>query len=415
MSVSDATNRPLRVLRVLTRPNVGGPTRQAIALWHAMAGSGDASTLLVVGACGEDEAAVDLAAAGIPRRELASATFDAPGFCVLPALGRSPSALGDLRALLALRRLVRRVRPDVVHTHTSKAGVLGRLAVLGATPRPLRVHTWHGHVLRDHLPRAGERIAWGVERALAPAADLHLAVSRTVAEDLARFGVLGRRQAEVVPPAVEVGAFVAAGATASRAAASRRAPRIAFVGRLAEVKRPLRFLDVLARVRSLVPEVCAVVCGDGPLAADVARRVAEDPTLAGAVELCGALEPDGLARTVAACDVVVTTSRREGMPLGLLEALAAGVPVVGFAAPGVDELLTEAGMPCVVETGDRDDDDRRLARCVVEELGRAPEELGRASDWRTRVEQIVRRCEPAAVAAALVSSYRRGRSALGLD
>ncbi|MCA8952316.1 MAG: glycosyltransferase, partial [Planctomycetes bacterium] len=142
-----------RVLRVLTRPNLGGPTRQAIALWHAHRELGVA-TLLVTGRVDAREDALSPALHGVPKLSFEAARQAGPtaaGWVEIAELGRGfGQPLRDRRARVRLAELVRAFRPDAVHTHTSKAGWLGRRAAFAAAV-PVVVHTFHGHVLRDYF------------------------------------------------------------------------------------------------------------------------------------------------------------------------------------------------------------------------------------------------------------------------
>src|SRR5262245_40994058 len=120
----------MRVLRVLTRPNLGGPTRQAIALWHAHARLG-VQTLLATGAVDRTEPMLSPADGGVPALAFDAALAAgelASGWVQVPGLVRGAAPFGDRRARAALRALMRSLRPDVVHTHTSKAGLVGRRA-----------------------------------------------------------------------------------------------------------------------------------------------------------------------------------------------------------------------------------------------------------------------------------------------
>ena len=386
------STQPLRILRVLTRPNVGGPTQQVIALWHAMRAQ-RVSTVLVVGRCGPDEESVDLGAAGIPRVELGSRR-DAVwtrggGYLEVPPLGRSVRGVGDLRAMWQLRRLITSLRPDVLHTHTSKAGALGRLAALGcaARNRPVVVHTWHGHVLRDHLPRAGEVAAHWFERRLASWTDLHIAVGTDVARELREFGIAGTSdRLTVIPPAVETEAF----AQAKKVPSQALRPTLGFVGRLVKVKRPGLFLDVVREC----PGFDAILCGDGPLRSELEAAVRDDVRLQGRVVFAGALARPTLAECIRKMSVLVTTSRREGYPLAVVEALAAGVEVVGFDRPGLGEVLRQAECAVVAEQ----DGVAGLAAAAVAKAGEVAD--------RESVRDLVAACAPAAVAEALVAAYR---------
>ncbi len=184
----------MRILRIVTRPNVGGPMRQALALWHEHAALGE-RTLLLTGRCGDDEPSFDLDASGVPRLSPSEAIArgrDAEGLCVVPSLGRAIRPVADLRPLRELLAVIRAVEPQVVHTHTSKAGWLGRLAASRARV-PVVAHTFHGHVLADYTGGIAARILRGIERQLAGRTDLLFAVSASCESELRALASRPRR------------------------------------------------------------------------------------------------------------------------------------------------------------------------------------------------------------------------------
>ncbi len=313
-------------MRVLTRPNEGGPTRQAIALWHAMAARGVA-TLLVTGAVPRDEQELRPDAHGVPPIALAAALAGAPqgGWLALPELRRGFAPWSDLAATRRLRRLARAWRPDVVHTHTSKAGWLGRRAVRGGAAAV--VHTFHGHVLADYFPAPVAWLLARLERRLAAGSDALVAVSASCADELAALGVAPRARIDVVPPAVPFEAL-APRSTARRALGlPDDGPVAVCVGRLVPIKRVQAFLDAL---RAL-PDWRGDVVGSGPLRARLAAAAPPNVRFVGS-------RPD-IARVLGAYDVLALPSRREGLPLVAVEARRAGVPVAGFDVPGVRDAV----------------------------------------------------------------------------
>jgi glycosyltransferase involved in cell wall biosynthesis len=322
-----------RVMRVLTRPNVGGPTRQAIALWHAFAALGW-QTLLVVGQC-DDEPAIDLAAHGIPQLAWGQVNEHSAGFVLLPQLRRAVNPWRDALARWRLGQLLRAFAPDVVHTHTSKAGVLGRLAAVEKGV-PVVAHTFHGHVLQDYFATWRARLVRGTEAHLARRTHLLFAVSPSCRDELAELRVAPADRIAVVPPAVDVTDFVLGDRGKARQELGLASDMfvLGFVGRLVPVKRPRLFAEVVARV----PGAIGLVFGEGPLRADVEE--------APRVRVVGAT--DRLAALLCACDVLVIPSLREGCPLAAVEAFAAGVPVVGFDLPGVRDVLAW-GAGCSVD------------------------------------------------------------------
>ncbi|HLQ36820.1 MAG TPA: glycosyltransferase, partial [Planctomycetota bacterium] len=312
-------------MRVLTRANLGGPTRQVAALWHAHAALGH-PTLLVAGSVQPGETALTAEQLGVPRVLLADvlAGATAGGWLELPALGRAPLPWRDLAVARLLQRTMRAFNPDVVHTHTSKAGLLGRWAAR-RTGVPVIAHTFHGHVLRDYFGSVRSLLLRALERRLARHTDLLFAVSRSCADELAQLGIAAADRFVVVPPAVAV----MAAASGARAAARRRLGvaddrwLVAGAGRLVPIKRFDLFLQVVAGD----PALHGDLYGDGPLRAQLQRA-------AGARVIFRSADP-ALPDLLPAYDALLLPSRREGWPLVAIEAFAAGVPVVGFAVPGV--------------------------------------------------------------------------------
>src|SRR2546423_6966458 len=194
MTTTVATTDELRVLRVVTRLNVGGPARQILALQPKLARRG-VSNLLVSGSVEEGEA--DLA-------ELNG--FD--DVVRLPGLTRSMTPAGDLAALVSLVRIVRRFRPDVVHTHMAKAGAIGRTAA-ALCRTPVRVHTYHGHTLHGYFSTRKTKRVVAVERFLAGRSSALVAVSDAVAADLIEAGIGDRARFRVIPPGLDLAEFLA--------------------------------------------------------------------------------------------------------------------------------------------------------------------------------------------------------------
>ncbi len=382
----------MRVLRVLTRPNVGGPMRQAVALWHEHRRLG-LQSLLVVGKCASGEAAFDLGRTGIPRcswSDLADQPERAEGILEIGRLGRALLPGSDVRAALQLRRVAQAFRPDVVHTHTSKAGLLGRDAAWRSGV-PVVAHTFHGHVLRDYYSGAVSFALRQIEARLARRTDLVFAVSPSCGRDLTQLGI-ANGQLRVVPPAVDVRPFEATSREAARDALGVSGDRaaIGFVGRLVPIKRPRLFLDVL---RQLGSRGTGFVFGAGPERVELERARDVDVRFMGATE--------ELPRLLAGIDVLVVPSLREGCPLAAVEAFAAGVPVVGFDVPGVQDILGAWGAGVLVPP---EQGARGLATAVEQLLG----DDARRRDLVERARSGLRRFAPAVVARQLADAYAEG-------
>jgi glycosyltransferase involved in cell wall biosynthesis len=260
--------------------------------------------------------------------------------------GRAVAPLPDARVLLELVALIRRERFDIVHVHSAKASVLGRLAGwLAGTP--VIVYTLHGRDpwwpaepgsdtdLSDLLPR-GRRMFLATERALRPVTHAFVGVSPTVARDavLARIAAPGRTS--VVPSAVDTDGIPSTPDPDLRAELGLPADAevVGTVGRLDPQKAPLDFVRMAAKVAAARPGVRFVMVGDGDLADDV-RRAADQ---LGVDLLLTGFRPDA-ARLASAFDVFVVTSRYEGVGRSVTEAMASGRPVVATAVDGVVDLV----------------------------------------------------------------------------
>jgi glycosyltransferase involved in cell wall biosynthesis len=332
------------LVRVIARLNVGGP-----ALHTVLATAGlrpDFDTTLVTGrvAPGEAEAADLLDRFGVaPVR--------------LRGLGRSLSAMDDLRAFAGLCSVIRRVRPAILHTHTAKAGALGRVAawVCGV---PRVVHTFHGHVFEGYFGRVGSAAALLAERFLARFADRVVAVSPEVGRDLVeRFRVIPAGKLAVVPVGLPLDEFRRCderrGALRRKIGVAAGAPLVAFVGRLVPVKEPALALDVWRLVRREVPAAVLLVVGDGTLRAGLEARRDEGVRFLGWRR--------DLASVWADADLALLTSRNEGTPVALVEAAAASVPAVATRVGGVASVVEDGVTGLLAAPGDA----HALAAAVV--------------------------------------------------
>lgn len=259
----------------------------------------------------------------------------------------------DLLALMRLTRLFRRERPHIVHTHSSKAGILGRLAARRAGV-PIVVHTIHGFGWNVRQPAPLRALLMAVERAVTPATTHFIAVARANLEEGIARGVVPAGRASLIRSGVPLAAFEAA----ARDPALRnghglrrelrlpeRTPLVGMIACLKPQKAPLDFVEAAARVAGAIPEARFVVVGDGELRGPVEERAA-------ALGLRDRLHLLGWRRDVprimAAFDVFVLTSLWEGLPRVLPEAIAAGVPIVATAVDGTTDIVRDGdtGVVC---------------------------------------------------------------------
>jgi glycosyltransferase involved in cell wall biosynthesis len=363
----------MRVLHLIARLNDGGPARVIAALARTLPAHG-ITVEIAAGRCAPDEG--DLA----PR-------LRADGLTVIdvPELGRAPSLIRDLRALAAVVRLIRIRRPTLVHTHTAKAGALGRIAcrLLGVPC----LHTYHGHVLDGYFGAATNFALHTVERLLAGDCH-HQALTPSQLIELRDHHGIGRRARWHVL-AVPV-APVPRSAAAWQRELTPQVPVIGFLGRLTAVKDVDLWLATLAELRRRRP-VQGLVCGDGQERArlESAARALDLP-----VRFTGTV-PAGEA--LAAMDVLLMTSRNEGLPLVAVEAGGCGVPVVAPPVGGLVDLIRWGA----VEGAERTP--AALADACLVLLTDAQRRM-----HRTRAASaLARRLEPPVLAGAYAQLYRR--------
>jgi glycosyltransferase involved in cell wall biosynthesis len=325
----------VRVLRVITRLNIGGPARQALMLHRALAERGYDCELV----------------SGPPQSEEGAFPAPAERYTLVESLRRETDFLADARAIQTLTRLMRGSRPDLVHTHTTTAGGLGRIAARRAKV-PVTVHTFHGHVLSGYLSGPQTRALTVAERALAKRTDALVSVSTRVRDELLALGIGTPGQWRVVPLGLELGDLLRGPAERSVARAALglppEGPLVGIVGRLAAIKDHGTFLAMAAKLAAARTDVSFVVAGDGAL-----RESLEDSArslLGNRIRFIG--WATDLSLLYGALDVVVLTSRNEGTPVALIEAGAAGRPVVATDVGGVAEVVRDGTSGFVVPPGD---------------------------------------------------------------
>jgi glycosyltransferase involved in cell wall biosynthesis len=335
---SDAT----RVLRVIARMNVGGPAYH-VSILSGRLNRDRFETLLVHGKLGRGEGSFE---------HLAHS--EGCAVKVLDHLRPEVRPLVDLRALFELIRLIQRYRPHILHTHTAKAGFVGRLAaVLSPGPRPIIVHTYHGHVLEGYFGAARSAVYRLLERQLARISDCLIGVSQATVDDLLRLRVAPPSRFRVVPIGLDLDRFLrpdteAAARFRALSGTGRDEVLVAYVGRLVPIKRLDLILRAVAAGRDRGAPVRLAVVGDGPSRPELellARRLG----IADTVRFHGYMTDVGAA--TAAADLAILASENEGTPVSLIEAGAAGRPAVATAVGGVPDVVVP-GAGVLVPRGD---------------------------------------------------------------
>jgi lipopolysaccharide/colanic/teichoic acid biosynthesis glycosyltransferase/glycosyltransferase involved in cell wall biosynthesis len=320
----------IKILRVIARMNVGGP---AIHVVNLTAGLDPARfhSILVTGTENAGEGSL---------LDLALARGIEP--VVIPEIvGQATLGPRDLKALIALYRLMRRERPHIVHTHAAKPGVLGRLAARLAGV-PVVVHTFHGHILHGYY---GPLMTWllrRMERLLARGTDRIIAVSEQVKQDLVRYDVAPPEKISVIPLGFDLQPFLDSGehrgALYRELGLTNGARLVGIVGRIFPIKNHRLFLEAAARVAAEEHAARFVVVGDGVLRPEMeahARRlgIADRVTFTGWRRDLPHIYPD--------LDVLVVSSKNEGTPVSAIEAMASACPVVATRVGGLPDLIED--------------------------------------------------------------------------
>jgi glycosyltransferase involved in cell wall biosynthesis len=339
---------PPKVISFITRLIVGGAQETAI---YTAAGLGpEYSSLLVTGpqTGAEGELHTEAARLGVPP-------------LVLTPVVRQISLIKDVRALVALWRLFRRERPDIVHTHSSKAGILGRLAARLARV-PVIVHTVHGWPFHTETGRLDRGIYMWLERRMARFTDRLIAVSAKDIESGVAARIGDRARYTMVPNGVELSELLAVERTLPSLENVRV---IGGIMRLVPQKDPQTFVRAAALVASRLPDTRFEIAGGGPLKDELER-------LAGELGLNGNFEFLGIRRDLtdllASFDIFVATSLWEGLPRAVVEAMASGLPVIAADVGGVSEVIKDGYTGWLVPPGDP----AAIASCM-EEILKDPE------------------------------------------
>lgn len=366
---------PTPVLQLVTRMNIGGPARHVLHLARELPPRYDVHV-----------------AAGRPTGD--EGVLEDERVPVTPvSLVRHIDPSRDLRALREVRRLLRDVR--LLHTHMAKAGSVGRLAAMTMDPRPRTAHTFHGHVLEGYFSRPVQRAFLATERGLARRTDALVAVSVEVRDALYDLGIGRADQWHVIRPASDLGPFF--GVTARQGIGVRQrlglpghAVLFAILGRLAPIK------DHATAIRGVADtDVHLAICGAGPLEPEL-RSLATELGIEDRIHFLGWIED--VPALLAGVDGVLLTSRNEGTPLALVEAHAAGLPVIATDVGGVRDVVEHRRTGILVTPGDP-----AAVADALRELGASPalrHEYGNAARLRVR-----ERYEPAGGVGAVARLY----------
>ncbi len=351
-----------KILRIINRLNLGGPTYNAAYLTKHLAP--EFETVLAAGMKQDSEES----SAYIVER------MDIP-VEYLPSMHRAIHPGRDHETYQRIRKLIRDFRPDIVHTHAAKAGTLGRLAAMHSGVKVI-VHTFHGHVFHSYFSPVKTRLFLGIERYLARRSSAIVAISRLQKEELChRFHICPPEKCEVIPLGFDLARF---SEDRERKGLEFRKSFglkpddtvVGIIGRLTAIKNHRMFLDAYRKaLQETGPGLKAVIVGDGEdrvaletYCRESGLRFADQGNASPEADVVFTSWIRDVDRAIAGMDIVALTSRNEGTPVSLIEAQAGGKPVVSTLAGGTADVVQDgtSGLLCAVD--DTETFSRHLAR-----------------------------------------------------
>ena len=314
---------PIRVMRIIARMNVGGPAVQVAGLMRGF-NPVEFEHRLYTGFCTDNEADY-----------LETVATDVTAIRI-EGLGRRISLSGDFKVFATLVQEIRTFKPHVIHTHTAKAGFLGRIASIVSMHPSIRVHTFHGHLLNGYFGNFKRTLVVIAEKTLAFFTDQLLAVGNKVRQDLLQAGIGTLDRFGVMPPGLTIGPMPAQRESREYIGVSIDRLQCAFIGRVTQIKRPDRFLDVVRELKNKGVELDFFMAGDGELLEACRERITNEDL---PVNVLG--WQSDIEIILSAADIVVLTSDNEGTPLSLIQAGMAGLPVVTTNVGSVPEVVLD--------------------------------------------------------------------------
>ena len=324
--------KKIKVLRIINRFNIGGPTYNATFLTKFL--SDDFETLLI---------------GGLPEKNEANSLHILEKYGVepllLPEMKREPNLQSDRIALKKIKSIINEFQPDIVHTHASKAGALGRKAALSCKV-PIIVHTFHGHVFHSYFGKVKTLIFKNIERYLAKKTAGIIAISDIQKKELCEIHKIApKEKTKVIPLGFDLEIFQKdyeknRTHTRNKYEIDESTVAIAIVGRITAIKDHHYFLDVIESVfKSSNKKIKIFIVGDGNLKQEIEKRLIPMKNIGIDISLTSWIY--NIAEFNAGMDIMCLTSKNEGTPVSLIEAQASNLPVVSTEVGGVADIVKQ--------------------------------------------------------------------------
>jgi glycosyltransferase involved in cell wall biosynthesis len=314
----------VKIVSVVSRMNVGGVATLLLGFVESLDQNVFEHTL-ITGVCEENEI------------DLVSKTDFKGSIIYLPRMKRSIGLVSDLITIYQIRKILRELNPDIVHTHTSKAGAIGRVSALTLFRKPYLVHSFHGHVLSGYFSKLKSGLILGIEKFLSKKTDVLVADSKHVKSDLLAKGIGGKSVWKVVPPGIRKQPIIDLDTVRDQLLIPREIFLICWIGRFTKIKDPFLAVESFAKFeQKSSKKVCLLMVGDGELFEPVSNLVAQ---INSSIKLVG--WKTDVSAYLAAADLLLLTSLNEGFGLVVAEAGWYGKPTLSTKSGGVNEFIID--------------------------------------------------------------------------
>ena len=336
--------KKIKILRIINRFNIGGPTYNATFLTRFM--SDEFETLLI---------------GGLPEENEANSLHILKEYGVepllVPEMKREPNLKSDRLALQKIKTIIKEFKPDIVHTHASKAGAIGRKAAFSCKV-PVVVHTFHGHIFHSYFGKVKTTLFKNIERYLAKKSTGIIAISDLQKKELCtEHKITTLEKTEVIPLGFDLKKFQLnytekRQATRTKYEISEDCIAVCIIGRLAPVKDHFFFLDVIEGLAKDTKRKFKVfIVGDGELMSEIESHV--NKLKVQGIDILMTSWVFDIATFNAGMDIMCLTSKNEGTPVSLIEAQASNLPVVSTNVGGVSDIVAENETGFIISRNDK--------------------------------------------------------------
>jgi glycosyltransferase involved in cell wall biosynthesis len=341
-------SRPIKIMRIIARMNVGGPAIQITNILNGLPPQ-EFEQRLYFGSCEAGEVEFISEISGQTRLHR------------IPGFRRSIGVLSELGVFLHLVREMKCFKPDIIHTHTAKAGLLGRVAAMISGSCAKRVHTFHGHVLHGYFNPLISALYALVERMLAHYTDIIISVGSEVQADLLEYRIGWKCEHRVILPGIQVSARIAKGDALKQLELPSKKLTISFVGRFTPIKRIDRIVEVARLCKRERLDVQFVLAGEG----SEFEKIRDTAALESLPMVFLGWRFD-VEKILSASDVLILTSDNEGTPIASIQASLLGIPTLATNVGSLQDVVID-GKTGLLTSNNVDDIFSALERLYVEQ------------------------------------------------